>query len=724
MVSLRPRDAQLFPLLVIAVYVVLTAAIPYLYGGYLAPLLALSLVVIAMLRRVSGVAVPWTVLLVTLGLVGAAIGFASGNLGARPTLTIFVIEPLVLGLLIGSVSRLDNWERWVLLTLDAALVGAVGLGFALYLASSADVVLPGWLVDPDLAYVDTTQTTLRTNFQGFNSLVFLAPYGIARYVWRAPTDRRWWALLMFALAVAGVLMAGRRVLYLTVPAMFVAIVGLFLLRWFMSRPRRLAPIRTALDATWAVVASAVVVGVLGLATDLGATAILDRSASQVTLSETAPAETEVTTAAPSPELGVRELQSAELLEEWAESPVWGKGSGAVPDDYVRAPETPWSFELTYHVILFNFGLIGLVVLGLWASWITVWLLRSMWRGDALSAAVGAGFAGTALASALDPYIFKLDGMWMVFIPFGVAVAARTASLLHTENGPSASDGKTITFGNSSTTRSPGAVLVGVVAYKNQAQVQSFIDTLREQDPELAIAVCDNSPDGVDDRKVFMGVDASTYRADNPGYMDGGIAAFEAFQTAHPERDIDWAILTNTDLEFAGETFSRVLSAHDPERSIVLAPRITEGDEQVEKNPHLSAARSTWRLWINHLATGSAATAMGFLVAAVARFKMRHGGGETRPLSEPGTAMYAPYGATMIFSRGFLAQVGLPTGVPLLAEEFAIAELAARGASPILFEPAIHLLHEPHSTTGPKVGYIRAAMLSRAFTWMHRAAELR
>ncbi len=43
-------------------------------------------------------------------------------------------------------------------------------------------------------------------------------------------------------------------------------------------------------------------------------------------------------------------------------------------------------------------------------------------GDPCTCIILAGLLGTGLACSVDPYLFKIDGMWMVFVPFGVAVA--------------------------------------------------------------------------------------------------------------------------------------------------------------------------------------------------------------------------------------------------------------------------------------------------------------
>jgi O-antigen ligase len=120
---------------------------------------------------------------------------------------------------------------------------------------------------------------------------------------------------------------------------------------------------------------------------------------------------------------VRTSESKHFLDAIEESPIWGHGSGAVVPGHIRDLNRPWTYELTYHQILFDFGLLGSIVLLGWTLWMAWRLWGRIRDGDQLVVAIAAGWAGVLLASVYDPYLLKIDGMWMVFIPFGFAVAA-------------------------------------------------------------------------------------------------------------------------------------------------------------------------------------------------------------------------------------------------------------------------------------------------------------
>lgn len=266
----------------------------------------------------------------------------------------------------------------------------------------------------------------------------------------------------------------------------------------------------------------------------------------------------------------------------------------------------------------------------------------------------------------------------------------------------------------------------LVCYNNHDEVRDFISHVRERavavESEPLIAVCDNS-ERAEPRAMPIEWPAGTlnaFRPDNPGYLDGCRHGLNLVRSATVELP-DWIVFTNTDLRFVGPASVQDLSdRHDPDTPVVIAPRITEGVERREKNPHLLVSRSPTRHRFNRLLTQTTAGALAYLVASSVRSERSDGSpcsDGDRSSTLPGTEMYAPYGAMMIFSRGFFRLCELPGGVPLLAEEIAVAEAARAHNIPVIYDPDIHVHHSPHSTTGASVGLGRARMLRRAFTFL-------
>lgn len=404
---------------VIGLFLVLASATPYLFGPLLGVLLA-GCGAVAVLNRLTlpPVAMGWVLALSSLGAFGVLHGTINGHEGATSLISIFVVEPILLGLLFPMIyqSALDI-ER-LLLALDAALLVTALVGFLLFLSTSTGLSLvPGILIDPRYHAIDLTTNVLSTNYQGYNSLVFLAPYagfrcGV-RNVANGLTARR--RTMLAVAALSGVVFAGRQVLYLSTPAAL-------LIAWFLTR----SPGRTQRQAGNVIGRFAIAgmtVGVLGIsltAIGLSARSALSRTIAQVSLQDQA---------------GVRQEQSRILLHSWLDSPVFGHGTGTTISGYERSHAAPWQFELSYHLLLVSFGVLGVALLAIWSAWI----IHSLRTRDAAlrnaSGCVMAGFIGAVLAASTNPYFFKIDGIWMAFVPFAVAVAASVTR--HGSSAPSA-----------------------------------------------------------------------------------------------------------------------------------------------------------------------------------------------------------------------------------------------------------------------------------------------
>lgn len=58
----------------------------------------------------------------------------------------------------------------------------------------------------------------------------------------------------------------------------------------------------------------------------------------------------------------RTIQSRYLIDGFKDYPVFGSGFG-LDVGYIRSKMSPWLYELSYHQILFNFGVVGTLILG-------------------------------------------------------------------------------------------------------------------------------------------------------------------------------------------------------------------------------------------------------------------------------------------------------------------------------------------------------------------------
>jgi hypothetical protein len=263
----------------------------------------------------------------------------------------------------------------------------------------------------------------------------------------------------------------------------------------------------------------------------------------------------------------------------------------------------------------------------------------------------------------------------------------------------------------------------VVAYNNRREVASFVERVAQLNPdEFAWAICDNSPDegaGID---VEPTSHVYVSRPDNPGYLEGALLGLEEWIAKGGDLP-DWVVVSNTDLELVSGDPTVQLVAYDPAIPRVIAPRITEGEDFTEKNPHILHERSKERLRLNHWATATTGLAWVYLVGSQMKHRLRTwtvrrvsgaSGTELGP-----TDMFAPYGAMMFMSRGFVESSALPRRVPLMTEEYFVGKAAAAAGARVTYEPKIHAHHVAHETTGGKVSRQRARAISLGFRAMAR-----
>jgi len=109
----------------------------------------------------------------------------------------------------------------------------------------------------------------------------------------------------------------------------------------------------------------------------------------------------------------RSIQKPYLLEGFERSPLFGSGFGAHAL-YVRSAETPWSYELTYYVMLFDLGCVGVTALGLlhlvyFAK--TRRIFQQFKDGSAVPFALLVAYCSLLIGAYGDPYFGGFDTLF-------------------------------------------------------------------------------------------------------------------------------------------------------------------------------------------------------------------------------------------------------------------------------------------------------------------------
>ena len=111
-----------------------------------------------------------------------------------------------------------------------------------------------------------------------------------------------------------------------------------------------------------------------------------------------------------------------LLNGWMDNPLLGSGHGAAALGSVRSDEQAWAYELTYLALLFQVGLIGVIVYSsavLWMFVKSIRLVRANPESAAMLLPLLVGLTCFLIANATNPYLAKFDYLWTIFLPIGI-----------------------------------------------------------------------------------------------------------------------------------------------------------------------------------------------------------------------------------------------------------------------------------------------------------------
>ena len=114
----------------------------------------------------------------------------------------------------------------------------------------------------------------------------------------------------------------------------------------------------------------------------------------------------------------RTLQAKSLWNDFISSPIFGHGSGYV-SAYIRTPDKPWEYELSYNYLLSSRGLVGTLIMIL--SYLSIMLLcikkvRNNKNVASLVLPPVTGICCLAIMNETNPYLGKFDFLWIFFLP--------------------------------------------------------------------------------------------------------------------------------------------------------------------------------------------------------------------------------------------------------------------------------------------------------------------
>ena len=117
----------------------------------------------------------------------------------------------------------------------------------------------------------------------------------------------------------------------------------------------------------------------------------------------------------------REVQLFALIDGWKESPFIGAGYGINAEGSIRS-DIPGAYELSYFAMLFQTGVIGMLIyfsLLVWIFKTLIKIIKVNKDSRGLIVPVLIGLSGILIANATNSYIFSFDGLWVLFYPLAL-----------------------------------------------------------------------------------------------------------------------------------------------------------------------------------------------------------------------------------------------------------------------------------------------------------------
>lgn len=267
------------------------------------------------------------------------------------------------------------------------------------------IIIPGY----ELLYLLYPELTEAINTHAFSGevgytprvmerLIFFGPFAVALLVIKKLTGlSRFivWANLLLIIMATFVSERRAMVVILLLAAMGISA------RWVFTQPKRVVAVCMIGVGMVAVMIALFVGGATGISTeDNGYTQDLTRIVESYTEGT----------------LTIRHNQVQVLVTAAEGSPLLGVGFGNSISGYARDPAHPWRFELTYVALLFQTGILGVLLYTIVFIYLVVIAINSFKKSGDIILPYIFGLAGGLIAVATNPYMSYGTGQWILFLP--------------------------------------------------------------------------------------------------------------------------------------------------------------------------------------------------------------------------------------------------------------------------------------------------------------------
>lgn len=117
------------------------------------------------------------------------------------------------------------------------------------------------------------------------------------------------------------------------------------------------------------------------------------------------------------QVNVRNLQSEYLLNGFYDKMFFGNGAGATISDFQRSSDQPWSFELSYHAVLFQSGIVGTLFYFISLMSIALCGILALRIDKIMGQSIFVSYLIVLVANASNPYFSSsFDFLFFLFMP--------------------------------------------------------------------------------------------------------------------------------------------------------------------------------------------------------------------------------------------------------------------------------------------------------------------
>lgn len=192
---------------------------------------------------------------------------------------------------------------------------------------------------------------------------------------------------------------------------------------------------------------------------------------------------------------------------------------------------------------------------------------------------------------------------------------------------------------------------------------------------------------------------------NCGYLGAAKLALREYMNARNTLP-EWVIVSNADITIEDERFLERLFELDPTSVGMVAPMILVPSLNLNQNPFMRErpgwlTRFTIRVQILNYFSCVAWDWLWRVKKGLKSTIARKPCADTANIGR--SAIYAPHGSFMIFSRRYFESGGyLDDELFLYGEEISVGEICQRLALPVIYDPSLSVLHNEHQSVGTGV----------------------